>query len=103
MDYEQLINNLRDKLDDSTKGKVSEELLAVLGQLRGQETTINDNNNTIDKLRKENEELLKTNGRLFQQIGFDKPKETVKVPTDTEEECTLSIDDIIDKKGNLIK
>ena len=100
MDYEQLINGLRDKLDDSTKGKVSEDLLAIIGELRGQQTTINDNNIAIEKLKQENDELLKTNGRLFQQIGFDRPKETVNSVQTEEEECKLSIDDIIDKKGN---
>ena len=30
MDFEQLINNLRNKLDDSTKGSVSEDLLAIV-------------------------------------------------------------------------
>lgn len=99
MDYEQLINNLRDKLDDSTKGKVSEDLLAIVGELRGQQTTINDNNELISKLKQENDELLKTNGRLFQQIGFERPQETVK-GIQTEEEFKLTIDDIIDKKGN---
>ncbi len=100
MDYEALISNLRDKLDDSTKGKVSEDLLAIVGELRGQQTTINDNNELIEKLKIENDELLKTNGRLFQQIGFQKPQEDNKGLQSNEEEFKLTIDDIIDKKGN---
>ena len=52
MDFEQLINNLRNKLDDSTKGSVSEDLLAIVGELRSQKQTINDNNETIRMLEK---------------------------------------------------
>ena len=92
MDFEQLINNLRNKLDDSTKGSVSEHLLAIVGELRSQKQTIN-------KLKSENEELLKTNGRLFQKIGFDKKEEEEKIIP--EEEVVLKISDIIDDKGNI--
>lgn len=99
MDFEQLITNLRDKLDDSTKGAVSEELLAIVGELRSQKQAIDDNNGIIDNLKKENEELLKTNGRLFQKIGFDK-KESEEPKQ--EEEKVINIADIIDDKGNLI-
>ena len=80
MDFEQLINNLRNKLDDSTKGSVSEDLLAIVGELRSQKQTISDNTETINKLKSENEELLKTNGRLFQKIGFDKKEEEKIIP-----------------------
>lgn len=100
MDYEQLINNLRDKLDDSTKGKVSEDLLAIMGELRSQAATINDNNQSIEKLQNENSELLKTNGRLFQRIGFDKQQQQ-KDDSVESPQPTLSIDDIIDSKGNI--
>ena len=99
MDFEQLINNLRNKLDDSTKGSVSEDLLAIVGELRSQKQTINDNTETINKLKAENEELLKTNGRLFQKIGFDKKEEEDKIIP--EEEVVLKISDIIDDKGNI--
>ena len=99
MDFEQLINNLRNKLDDSTKGAVSEDLLAIVGELRSQKQTINDNTETISKLKAENEELLKTNGRLFQKIGFDKKEEEEKIIP--EEEVVLKISDIIDDKGNI--
>lgn len=98
MDFEQLITNLRDKLDDSTKGAISEDLLAIVGELRSQKQTIDDNNGIIDNLRKENEELLKTNGRLFQKIGFDKKEN--EEPRQ-EEEKIINITDIIDDKGNL--
>ena len=99
MDFEQLINNLRNKLDDSTKGAVSEDLLAIVGELRSQKQTISDNTETINKLKAENEELLKTNGRLFQKIGFDKKEEENKIIP--EEEVVLNISDIIDDKGNI--
>ena len=45
---------------------------------------------------------LKTNGKLFQKIGFDKPKEqSITLPE--KEEKLLDINDVIDSKGNIIK
>ena len=105
MDFEQMINAMRDKLDDATKGKVSEDLIAILGEYRSQKQTLEDAQNSNKKLQADNEELLKTNGRLFQQIGFNNTsdKVTFKGEEPSKEEPTLKIEDIIDSKGNIIK
>lgn len=105
MDFEQMINAMRDKLDDATKGKVSEDLIAILGEYRSQKQNLEDAQTSNKKLKADNEELLKTNGRLFQQIGFNNTQD--KVTFNGEEpdkkEPTLKIEDIIDSKGNIIK
>lgn len=99
---EEMINALRDKLDESSRAKVSEELLAVMGVMRGQQEELETRQQTIDHLTQENNELLKTNGKLFQKIGFDKPKEqSIALPE--KEEKLLDINDVIDSKGNIIK
>ena len=105
MHCEQMIHTMRDKLDDATKGKVSEDLIAILGEYRSQKQSLEDAQTSNKKLKADNEELLKTNGRLFQQIGFNntQDKVTFKGEEPSKEEPTLKIEDIIDSKGNIIK
>ena len=99
---EEMINALRDKLDESSRAKVSEELLAVIGVMRGQQEELTARQTTINHLTQENNELLKTNGKLFQKIGFDKPNEpSITLPE--KEEKLLDINDVIDSRGNIIK
>lgn len=99
---EEMITALRDKLDESSKAKVSEELLAVMGVMRGQQEELATRQQTIDHLTQENNELLKTNGKLFQRIGFDRPAEQSIVLPEKEEKL-LDINDVIDSRGNIIK
>ena len=101
MDFEEMINALRDKLDESSRAKVSEELLGVISVMRGQQEELESRQQEIDKLTQENNELLKTNGKLFQKIGFDKPKEQSMALPEKEEKL-LDINDVIDSKGNII-
>lgn len=105
MDFEQMINAMRDKLDDATKGKVSEDLIAILGEYRSQKQTLEDAQASNKKLTADNEELLKTNGRLFQRIGFNNTQDKVTFNGEepAKKEPTLKIEDIIDSKGNIIK
>ena len=53
----------------------------------------------MEKVKATNEELLVTNGKLFQKIGFEEEKAEETPDEAVEEE--ISIDDIIDKKGDL--
>ena len=55
-----------------------------------------------DKIKQENEELLKVNGKLFQKVTtkIDDINEEIK---DKKEDEEISIDEIIDEKGNFIE
>ena len=57
----------------------------------------------VDKLKTDNEELLKVNGRLFQKIGFDEDikDESAELPSEEKEE-EITVEDVIDEKGELI-
>ena len=57
MDFEQMINAMRDKLDDATKGKVSEDLIAILGEYRSQKQTLEDAQASNKKLTADNEAI----------------------------------------------
>lgn len=102
-EFEGLINALREKLDETAVALVSDELLNIVSVY----TTAYDEYASIkeetDKLKEEKDELLKVNGKLFQKIGFDKPEEETIDNTLTEEpEEELTVEDVIDEKGEII-
>lgn len=101
-EFAKIIEALKEKLDETTNALVSEELLAILSAYN---TAVDDNETSvaeIEKLKGEKEELLKVNGKLYQKIGFDKEDEPDPEPTEDEKEEEITIDDVIDEKGDLI-
>ena len=102
-EFEKLINNLKDKLDETTSALVSEELLATLSAYNNGFDEYEKSVEEVEKLKGEKEELLKVNGKLYQKIGFDKEeeKEDDKFEDDEDKE-EINIEDVIDEKGDLI-
>lgn len=102
-EFEKLINNLKDKLDETTVALVSEELLATISAYNNGFDEYEKSIEEVEKLKGEKEELLKVNGKLYQRIGFDKEeeKEDNKNEDDDEKE-EIKIEDVIDEKGDLI-
>lgn len=100
-EFEKLINNLRDKLDETTVALVSEEILATISAYNNGFDEYEKSVEEVEKLKGEKEELLKVNGKLYQRIGFDKEKEDDKFEDDGEKE-EIKIEDVIDEKGDLI-
>ena len=102
-EFEKLINNLKDKLDETTSALVSEELLATLSAYNNGFDEYEKSVEEVEKLKGEKEELLKVNGKLYQRIGFDKEeeKEDNKFEDDEDKE-EIKIEDVIDEKGDLI-
>lgn len=101
-DFENLINETRDKLDDKSKALVSEDMLGIMGNYNSLLTTLNDRDQELEKLRGENDELLKVNGRLFQKIGFDKKEEKETLPLENKVEEKIGLENLINEKGELI-
>ena len=102
-EFEKLINNLRDKLDETTVALVSEEILATVSAYNNGFDEYEKSVEEVEKLKGEKEELLKVNGKLYQKIGFDKEddkNEDDKNEDDNKEE--IKIEDVIDEKGDLI-
>lgn len=101
-EFEKLINNLRDKLDETTVALVSEEILETISAYNNGFDEYEKSVEEVEKLKSEKEELLKVNGKLYQRIGFDKEeKEDDKFEDDDEKE-EIKIEDVIDEKGDLI-
>ena len=100
-EFETLINNLRDKLDETTSALVSEEILATVSAYNNGFDEYTESASEIEKLKNEKEELLKVNGKLYQKIGFDKEEPETK-NDDKEEKEEIKIEDVIDEKGEII-
>lgn len=101
-EFEKLINNLRDKLDETTVALVSEEILATLSAYNNGFDEYTKSVEEVEKLKSEKEELLKVNGKLYQRIGFDKEETIEKDDKEDEEVEELKVEDVIDEKGELI-
>ena len=100
-EFEKTINELKDKLDETSSALVTEEILAVLSAYSGAVDEMEKTNEEIEKLKNDKEELLKVNGKLYQKIGFDKEDE--KNDDDNEDpKEEIKIEDVIDEKGELI-
>lgn len=99
-EFEKLINNLRDKLDETTVALVSEEILATISAYNNGFDEYEKSIEEVEKLKGEKEELLKVNGKLYQKIGFDKDEEEKE--DDKKEDEEIKIEDVIDEKGELI-
>lgn len=100
-DFEKLIDNLRNKLDETTVALVSEEILATISAYNNGFDEYEKSIEEVEKLKGEKEELLKVNGKLYQKIGFDKDEEDDKEEVEPDEE-EIKIEDVIDEKGELI-
>lgn len=98
--FNSVIDLIREKLGDANSALVSEDLLSLVSSFNTSVDDYNSLNETSQKLKKENEELLKVNGRLFQKIGFDTPKEKEKEIEKDDNEIDIST--IINSKGEFI-
>lgn len=99
-EFEKLINNLRDKLDETTVALVSEEILATVSAYNNGFDEYEKSVEEVEKLKGEKEELLKVNGKLYQRIGFDREEKEDNIEDVKDEE--IKIEDVIDEKGDLI-
>ena len=100
-EFEALINSIKDRLDETTSALISEDLLSIVSNYTLALDEISKNVEEIETLKTDKDELLKVNGRLFQKVGFDKEEKEDAEPDDSQEE-EITIDEIIDEKGEMI-
>ncbi len=101
-DFEKIITDTRDKLDEKSQALISEDMLGIMGNYNSLLTTLNDREEEIKKLKNDNDELLKVNGRLFQKVGFEKEEKKETLPFKEETVEKIGIDNLINEKGDLI-
>ena len=99
-EFENAINSLKDKLDETTQAMISEELIALISAYNSLVDEKAEVEEEKAKLEGEKEELLKVNGKLFQKVGFDKEDEEEK--EEEVEEEKIDVEDVIDEKGDII-
>lgn len=98
-----LVEKIKEGLDETTSALISEDLLNIVSNYQLALDKIAEITEEVDKLKVDNEELLKVNGRLFQKIGFDEDikDESAELPSEEKEE-EITVEDVIDEKGELI-
>lgn len=99
-EFKNLITSIKEKLDDTSQALVSEELLNVLTNYNLAVDEIESKAQSVADLTKDNEELLKVNGKLFQKIGFEKVETETEEPKSEDEE--IKLEEIINEKGEMI-
>lgn len=99
-EYETLINKIKGNIDDTQGALISEDLLSVVSNYNSALDEIDKINKENETLKKDKDELLKVNGKLFQKIGFEKEEEKPTLVQDEQPE--IKIEDIINDKGELI-
>ena len=101
-ELEAIVNKIKEGLDETTSALVSEDLLSIVSNYKLGIDKIAELTGEVDKLKGEKDELLKVNGKLFQQIGFEKEEEKPVEEVSTEGEEPMSVEEVIDEKGELI-
>lgn len=104
MSYEELetlVNEIKGKLDETTGALISEDLLNIVSNYKLGIDEVSRLSEEVENLKSEKDELLKVNGRLFQKVGFDKEEEE-KEETSEDVSEELTVEDVIDEKGELI-
>ena len=98
-----LIDKIKEGLDETQSALISEDLLSIISNYQLAMDELNKVNEEIGKLKADNEELLKVNGRLFQKIGFEEDikDESEDLPSEESEE-EITLEEVIDEKGELI-
>lgn len=101
-EFEALINKIKESLDETASALVSEDLLSIISNYKLGIDKLAELSDEVEKLKADKDELLKVNGKLFQQIGFDNEETSEVAEEIASEEEEITIEDVIDEKGELI-
>ena len=97
--FKDLISKIRTSIGDEASALNSEDFLGVISAYNNLYDESEKKTEEMNKLKSTNDELLKTNGKLFMQIGFNDPAPSSVDERLPKEEKKLTIDEIIDEKG----
>lgn len=106
-DIRKIVDSLKEKLDETTRALLSEDLIGIIGSFDALVDEADELRENVAKLKTDNEEILKVNGQLFQKVGSlkEETKEGSILKEEEEdipEEEKITIEDVIDEKGELI-
>ena len=105
MEYEEFetkLDELKESLGDEG-AKHADEFIAFKSAFKDKVDTISDKDSEIEKLTQDNSDFLKTNGKLFQQVGREIKGEDdiTSVSTEPPAEEKIKIEDIFDNHGRM--
>ena len=107
MEYEEFetkLDELKESLGDEG-AKHADEFIAFKSAYKDKVDTISSKDEEITKLEQDNSDLLKTNGKLFQQVGNEIKGEDdiTSVSPEPPVDDKINIEDIFDSKGRMIR
>lgn len=100
-ELKKLHTSIKKKLGDDGFAKISDDMATIVTGNKINLQSISEKDEELKQLRSENEDLVKTNGRLFQKIAVSED-ETKEEKQKEEKTSTLRWDDAFDAKGNFI-
>lgn len=103
-DYNDTIGRIRDNIGSELSAANSEDFLGITGAFSELHQNYEDLKAENEKLKNDKEELLKTNGKLFQKIGFDNNVTFSENKNDSKEEKEeiIKLEELINEKGEII-
>ena len=102
-EFEKLVNDVRDKLDETQRALVSEDFLNIMSAYNTTFDEMDRDKYEIAKLNQDKQDLLIANGKLFQKVGIEK-EEKKEEKVEKKEEVKSDeeiIDDLIDERGEI--
>lgn len=100
--FNELMNTIKKTLGDESSALISNELAQVMTIYPASLDEIEKLKAENEKIKTEKEDLIKVNGQLLQKIGFDEKPNESEIDTLDKSENTITYDDVIDEKGELI-
>lgn len=106
-EFKSLVDGIKEKLDETSGALLAEDLIAVLSAFNAKTEEVEKLAEENIKLKTDNEEILKVNGQLFQKVGSIPKEKNIEEKIiddgkeDVKEEEKITIEDVIDEKGDL--
>lgn len=102
-EFNTIVDQLREKLPEENRALISDELTTIMANQTSGSSRINELEAEVKKLNEKNEELLLTNGKLFQKLGtpLTEKIEDEIIPQEKEEKL-IDIKDVINEKGDIL-
>lgn len=100
MNFDDIQTSIKSKLGDENISKISDDLANLISLNTSHQTTIDNLNNEISKLKSDKETLITANGNLLQKISVE--NENILNPKKDEDEVYTPFDfrSVYDEKGN---
>jgi len=96
------VNEVLSLSGTENQARISELLTDISDSFKSLENQLTENTKTIDKLKKDNAELIEVNGRLFLKQGIPGNKGEVETTASSEPDIPdLKFEDLFNEKGEL--